>query len=210
MDRALVVDWSYGAFVAAHGASRNPARTVSVVLVDGAQPYDRLDEVIEQRIRKLFRRMSWLLPLLRPTGLTPWMTAEQIANSTIEIGRIARERERAPCWTTSPSPCGMWSRRGHSLEARVMSKNAFAPASLRWSSAARTPRSWCEQDPGFEVETCSGFGGWRHPSLTGDDLMARARRRGSTRENRPAIRLVSSSNINCQREAVTLSPAATP
>jgi pimeloyl-ACP methyl ester carboxylesterase len=54
VDRALVVGWSYGAFVAAHWASRNPARTVGGVLVDGAQPYDWLDEAIEQRIRKPF------------------------------------------------------------------------------------------------------------------------------------------------------------
>ncbi|GAA5065229.1 hypothetical protein GCM10023259_057360 [Thermocatellispora tengchongensis] len=96
VDRALLVGWSYGAFVAAHWASRNPGRTVGAVLVDGAQPYDWLDEAMEQRIRKLFRRMRWILPLLRPTGLTPRMTAEQIANSNIELGLIARERELGP------------------------------------------------------------------------------------------------------------------
>lgn len=36
--RALVVGWSYGAFVAAHWASRNPDRTIGAVLVDGARP----------------------------------------------------------------------------------------------------------------------------------------------------------------------------
>lgn len=96
VERALLVGWSYGAFVAAHWASRNPARTVGAILVDGAQPYDWLTEAIEQRIRKLFRRMSPLLPLLRPTGLTPRMSAEQIANSNIELGRIARVRELGP------------------------------------------------------------------------------------------------------------------
>jgi hypothetical protein len=49
---------------------------LGVVLVDGAYPYDWLDEAMEQRIRKLFRRMGWFMPLLRPTGLTPRMTAE--------------------------------------------------------------------------------------------------------------------------------------
>jgi hypothetical protein len=38
---------------------------------DGAYPYDSLDEAMEQRIRKLFRRLGWFMPLLRPTGLTP-------------------------------------------------------------------------------------------------------------------------------------------
>ncbi|WP_031167011.1 alpha/beta fold hydrolase [Streptosporangium roseum] len=96
VDRALVVGWSYGAFVAAHWASRNPDRTVGAVLVEGAQPYDWLDEAMEVRIRKLFKRMSWLLPLLRPTGLTPRMSATQIADSNIEIGRIARQSVLGP------------------------------------------------------------------------------------------------------------------
>ena len=96
VDRALVVGWSYGAFVAAHWASRNPERAVGAVLVDGAEPYDWLDEAMEQRIRKMFRRMGWFTPLLRPTGLTPRMTAAQQAESNIELGRISRERELAP------------------------------------------------------------------------------------------------------------------
>jgi pimeloyl-ACP methyl ester carboxylesterase len=96
VDRALVVGWSYGAFVGAHWASRNPDRALGAVLVDGAQPYDWLDEAMEQRIRKTFRRMSWFLPLLRPTGLTPRMNAEEMADSNIELGRLARERELGP------------------------------------------------------------------------------------------------------------------
>jgi pimeloyl-ACP methyl ester carboxylesterase len=96
VERALVVGWSYGAVVAAHWASRNPDRTVGAILVDGAYPYDWLDEAMEQRIRKLFRRMGWFLPLLRPTGLTPRMTAEQQADSNIELGVLSRERELGP------------------------------------------------------------------------------------------------------------------
>lgn len=96
VDRALVVGWSYGAFVGAHWASRNPDRALGAVLVDGAQPYDWLDEGMEQHIRKLFRRMGWFMPLLRPTGLTPRMTAEQMANCNIELGKLARERELGP------------------------------------------------------------------------------------------------------------------
>jgi pimeloyl-ACP methyl ester carboxylesterase len=95
-DRALLVGWSYGAFVAAHWASRHPDRTLGAVLVDGAYPGDWLDEAMEQRIRKLFRRMGWFTPLLRPTGLTPRMTAEQQADSNIELGRLSRERELGP------------------------------------------------------------------------------------------------------------------
>jgi pimeloyl-ACP methyl ester carboxylesterase len=96
VDRALVVGWSYGALVAAHWASRNPGRSLGAVLVDGAYPYDWLDEAMEQRIRRLFRRMGWFTPLLRPTGLTPRMTAGQQADSNIELGRLSRERELGP------------------------------------------------------------------------------------------------------------------
>ncbi|MFE2878227.1 alpha/beta fold hydrolase [Streptomyces roseus] len=96
VDRALVVGWSYGAVVAAHWADRNPERALGAVLVDGAAPYDWLDEAMEQRIRKLFRRIGWFAPLLRPTGLTPRMTAREQADSNIELGRLSRERELGP------------------------------------------------------------------------------------------------------------------
>jgi pimeloyl-ACP methyl ester carboxylesterase len=92
VDRALLVGWSYGAYVAANWASRNPGRTVGAVLVDGAQPYDWLDDAMELRIRKLFRRLGWVLPLLRPTGLTPRMSAAQQADSNIELGKLGSER----------------------------------------------------------------------------------------------------------------------
>ena len=65
-------------------------------MVDGAYPYDWLDQAVEQQIRKLFRRMGWFMPLLRPTGLAPRMTAEQQADSNIELGVISRERELGP------------------------------------------------------------------------------------------------------------------
>jgi pimeloyl-ACP methyl ester carboxylesterase len=96
VDRPLLVGWSYGAFVGAHWASRNPDRARGAVMVDGAFPYDWLDEAMEQRIRKLFSRLGWFLPLLRPTGLAPRMSAGQQAESNIEIGRISRERELGP------------------------------------------------------------------------------------------------------------------
>ncbi|WP_345060256.1 alpha/beta hydrolase [Streptomyces rameus] len=96
VDRALVVGWSYGAVVATHWAARNPERALGAVLVDGAYPYDWLDEAMEQRIRRLFRRLGWFMPLLRPTGLAPRMTAEQQADSNIELGRLSRESELSP------------------------------------------------------------------------------------------------------------------
>lgn len=96
VQRAVVVGWSYGAYVAAHWASRNPDRAVGVVLVDGAFPYDWLTDAIEQRIRKLFKRLGWFLPVLRPFGVAPRMTPAQQAESNIELGRISGERALGP------------------------------------------------------------------------------------------------------------------
>jgi pimeloyl-ACP methyl ester carboxylesterase len=96
VDRALVVGWSYGAFVAAHWTSRNPDRTIGAVLVDGAQPHDWLTDEMEQGIRTAFRRLRWLMVPLRVTGLTPRMTAPEMAECNIEVGRLARERELGP------------------------------------------------------------------------------------------------------------------
>jgi pimeloyl-ACP methyl ester carboxylesterase len=118
VDRALLVGWSYGAVVAAHWASRNPDRAVGAVLVDGAYPYDWLDEAMEQRIRRLFRRMGWFTPLLRPTGLTPRMTAGQQADSNIELGRLSRERELGPVLDNITVPVRYVVASGTSLGSR--------------------------------------------------------------------------------------------
>ena len=96
IDRAVVVGWSYGAFVAAHWASRHPDRTIGVVLVDGAQPHDWLTDEMEEGIRAAFRRLRWLTVPLRVTGLTPRMTAREMAECNIEVGKRARERELGP------------------------------------------------------------------------------------------------------------------
>ncbi|MGW5700273.1 alpha/beta fold hydrolase [Amycolatopsis japonica] len=96
VERAIVVGWSYGAVVAAHWAARNPERTIGAVLVDGAFPYDWLDDAMEQRIRKMFKRLNLIMPLLRPTGLTPRMSAAQQAESNIELGKLSRESELRP------------------------------------------------------------------------------------------------------------------
>ncbi|MQY28805.1 alpha/beta fold hydrolase [Nocardia aurantia] len=96
VDRALVVGWSYGAVVAAHWAERNPGRALGAVLVDGAFPYDWLDDAMEKRIRTLFKRLNWVMPLLRPTGLTPRMSAAQQAESNIELGKLSRTGELGP------------------------------------------------------------------------------------------------------------------
>ncbi|KAB1948374.1 alpha/beta hydrolase [Micromonospora sp. ALFpr18c] len=118
VDRAVLVGWSYGAVVAAHWANRNPERTIGTVLVDGAFPHDWLDEAMAQRIRKMFRRMNLFMPLLRPTGLTPRMNAEQMADSNIELGELSRERELGPVLDSITVPVRYVVASGTSLGSR--------------------------------------------------------------------------------------------
>jgi len=96
VDRVLVVGWSFGAFVAAHWASRNPDRCLGAVLVEGAQPYDWMTEEMAQGMRKTFKRLNLFMPLLRPTGLTPRMSATEMAEINIEVGWLARVSELGP------------------------------------------------------------------------------------------------------------------
>lgn len=118
VDRALLVGWSYGAVVGAHWARRSPKRALGAVLVDGAFPYDWLDEAMERRIRKQFRQWGPFLPLLRPTGLTPRMNADQMADSNIELGRLSSERELGPVLDAITVPVRYVVASGTSLGSR--------------------------------------------------------------------------------------------
>ncbi|MFE0462826.1 alpha/beta fold hydrolase [Kitasatospora sp. NPDC058965] len=118
VDRAVVVGWSYGAFVAAHWAHRNPGRALGAVLVDGAFPHDWLDAAMEERIRKQFRQWGRFLPLLRPTGLTPRMTPDQMSDCNIELGRISRESALGPVLDAITVPVRYVVASGSSLGSR--------------------------------------------------------------------------------------------
>jgi pimeloyl-ACP methyl ester carboxylesterase len=87
--KCIIVGWSYGAFVAAHWASRNPDRCIGAVLVDGAQPYDWMTEEMAKGMRKFFRWLNPLMWLLRPTGITPRLSASKMAEINIELGWLA-------------------------------------------------------------------------------------------------------------------------
>ncbi|WP_092627097.1 alpha/beta fold hydrolase [Actinopolyspora mzabensis] len=85
VDRPILVGWSYGAALAVHWAHRNPDRALGVVPVDGAMPYDWIDDAARERIRTLFRRLSWMFPIARRLGLAARFSAEQHAEVNIEI-----------------------------------------------------------------------------------------------------------------------------
>lgn len=100
VERPLFVGWSYGAFIAMHWADRNP-RCAGVVAVDGALPCGLTGEAGRERIRKLFRRMRFLLPLARPFGFAARMSADEHAEVNIELnemaGAVAPILERLTC-----------------------------------------------------------------------------------------------------------------
>jgi pimeloyl-ACP methyl ester carboxylesterase len=101
VDRALLVGWSDGGLLAMHWAHRNPDRILGVVVVD-AYPVGLTGEEGRARIRHLFRRMRWMLPLATPLGLAARMSADQHADVNIELNEIAAgsapvlERLRCP------------------------------------------------------------------------------------------------------------------
>jgi pimeloyl-ACP methyl ester carboxylesterase len=88
VDRPLLVGWSMGGILAWHWADRNPDRVLGVVCVD-AFPVGLTGEAGRERIRKLFRRMRFFLPLAARFGFAARMTADQHAEVNIELNEIA-------------------------------------------------------------------------------------------------------------------------
>jgi pimeloyl-ACP methyl ester carboxylesterase len=84
VEKVLLVGWSYGALLGVHWASRNPDRTLGVVGVDGPYPVGWTDEAGHEEIRKVFRRMKPMMPLVRPMGLAARFSAETHADLAIE------------------------------------------------------------------------------------------------------------------------------
>jgi pimeloyl-ACP methyl ester carboxylesterase len=88
VERPLLVGWSYGALLGVHWAARNPDRVAGVVGVDGPYPVGWTDEAGHERIRRLFHRLRWAMPLMRLTGNAARMTAEQHADIAIEAHKL--------------------------------------------------------------------------------------------------------------------------
>lgn len=87
--RALLVGWSYGAYIGVDWASRHPDRAIGVVAVEGAFPWGWVDEAGHQRVRKMFRTLRWLLPTGAALGLAARMSAAQHAEINIENHKLA-------------------------------------------------------------------------------------------------------------------------
>lgn len=87
-DKPIVVGWSYGGVLSWHWADRNPERPLGLVTVDSS-PYGLTGEEGAERIRKLFHKMRFLLPLVRPFGLAARMSAAEHAETNIEANEIS-------------------------------------------------------------------------------------------------------------------------
>ncbi|WP_067517044.1 alpha/beta fold hydrolase [Nocardia uniformis] len=100
VERVILVGWSYGGILSWYWADRNPDRVIGVVTVD-AVPYGLTGAAGAERIRKLFHRMRFLLPLVRPFGMAARMSAAQHA----EVGIDANEYAAAAVPVLSRSTC---------------------------------------------------------------------------------------------------------
>jgi pimeloyl-ACP methyl ester carboxylesterase len=89
VERPILVGWSYGAALAVHWADRHPKRVLGVVSADGAMPIGLTGEEGRERIRRLFRKMRWLLPLASRLGLAARMSVDQHAEINIEINELS-------------------------------------------------------------------------------------------------------------------------
>jgi pimeloyl-ACP methyl ester carboxylesterase len=104
IDKCIVVGWSYGAFVAAYWASRNPERCIGAVFVDGAQPYTWITEEMATGMRKFFKILNPIVWLLRPTGITPRLSASKMAEINIELGWVGTKEKLGPVMDTITAP----------------------------------------------------------------------------------------------------------
>ncbi len=131
VDRAILVGWSYGGVLAWHWTDRNPDRVAGVVTVDSA-PYGLTGAEGAERIRKLFHRMRFLLPLTRPFGMAARMSAAQHAEVNIELNEIADasgpvlERLRRPVRFVVATGNSLGSEDGEMEKARTSLEPVFA------------------------------------------------------------------------------------
>ncbi|TLF82515.1 alpha/beta fold hydrolase [Nocardia cyriacigeorgica] len=131
VERAILVGWSYGGVLAWHWTDRNPDRVAGVVTVDSA-PYGLTGPEGAERIRKLFHRMRFLLPLTRPFGMAARMSAADHAEVNIELNEIADasgpvlERLRRPVRFVVATGNSLGSEDGEMEKARTSLEPVFA------------------------------------------------------------------------------------
>jgi pimeloyl-ACP methyl ester carboxylesterase len=88
VDKPILVGWSYGGILGWHWADHHPDRVSGLVTVD-AMPVGLTGEAGRERIRTLFRRYRFLLPISARLGLGARMSADQHADVNIDLNEIS-------------------------------------------------------------------------------------------------------------------------
>jgi pimeloyl-ACP methyl ester carboxylesterase len=85
----LLIGWSYGAAIAVRYAAQYPDRITGLLLIDGAYPYSSFStETEKERVRAMFRRMRWLIPILAVFGKAAKFSADDAATINLELDEI--------------------------------------------------------------------------------------------------------------------------
>jgi pimeloyl-ACP methyl ester carboxylesterase len=91
LKRPILVGWSYGATIAVRYAARHPEQARGLVLIDGAYPIAVLDEAGQQKIRKQFRQLAWLMRIGAALGRSARMSPAESADVVIEMDAVNGE-----------------------------------------------------------------------------------------------------------------------
>src|SRR3954464_12748848 len=91
IERPILVGWSYGATIAVRYAAQHPEQVGGLVLIDGAYPIAMFDEAGEQKVRKQFRRLGWIMRILAARGRSARMSPAESANVVIEMDAVNGE-----------------------------------------------------------------------------------------------------------------------
>ena len=91
IERPILVGWSYGATIAVRYAAQHPEQVGGLVLIDGAYPITMFDEAGEQKVRKQFRRLGWIMRILAALGRSARMSPTESADVVIEMDAVNGE-----------------------------------------------------------------------------------------------------------------------
>ena len=86
--RPILVGWSYGATIAVRYAAQHLEQVGGLVLIDGAYPITVFDEAGEQKVRKQFRRLGWIMRILAALGRSARMSPAESADVVIEMDAV--------------------------------------------------------------------------------------------------------------------------
>ncbi|MDB5185500.1 MAG: hydrolase or acyltransferase (alpha/beta hydrolase superfamily)-like protein [Candidatus Saccharibacteria bacterium] len=88
VQRPVLVGWSLGAAIAVRYAAEHPDDITALLLIDGAYPIAMFTDADKEQVRRSFRRMAFLLPILARFGKAARMSADQAADFNIELDGV--------------------------------------------------------------------------------------------------------------------------